>query len=248
MFTRRSFLASFASARALLPGWRPGWAQATHAANVTFVLFNDFYLMGEQPFPDGKSRGGLPRPAAVVKAERERARAEGRSVIVAHGGDTLSPSVMSGLDHGAHIVALTNMIAPDIFVPGNHEFDFGKAVFLERMNEATFPLYGANFRDADGAALPRFKDRSMLTAGGVRIGLTGLAYEQSARMSSPEDLHFGSTVDTTNAQAAALRAEGADFVCAVLHCNRGDGIMLQSEEVAELLLTGHTHDLLVSHD
>ena len=248
MFTRRSFLTSFASTVALLTGWRPGWAQATHTANVTFVLFNDFYLMAEQPFPDGKSRGGFARLAAVVKAERERARAEGRAVIVAHGGDTLSPSVMSGLDRGAHIVALTNMIAPDIFVPGNHEFDFGKAVFLERMSEATFPLYGANFRDAGGAALPRFKDRSMITAGGVRIGLTGLAYEQSARMSSPEDLRFGSTVDTTKAQAAALRTEGADFVCAVLHCNRGDAIKLQYERPADLLLTGHTHDLFINHD
>src|ERR1043166_10308052 len=106
--------------------------------------------MAEQPFPDGKSRGGFARLAAVVKAERERASAEGRTVIVAHGGDTLSPSVMSGLDRGAHIVALTNMIAPDIFVPGNHEFDFGKGIFLQRMAEARFPLYGANFRDAGG--------------------------------------------------------------------------------------------------
>src|ERR1043165_5430971 len=248
MFTPRSFLASFASTLALLTGWRPGWAQATHSANLTFVLFNDFYLMAEQPFPDGKSRGGFARLAAVVKAERDRARAEGRTVIVAHGGDTLSPSVMSGLDRGAHIVALTNMIAPDIFVPGNHDFDFGKAVFLERMAEATFPLYGANFRDASGSALPRFRDRAIVTAGGVRIGLTGIAYEQSPRMSSPEDLRFGPCVDTTRAQAAALRQDGADFVCAVLHCNRGVAIKLQYERPAELLLTGHTHDLFVNHD
>ena len=82
----------------------------------------------------------------------------------------------------------------------------------------------------------------------MRIGLTGLAYEQSPRMSSPEDLRFGSTIDTTKAQAAALRAEGADFVCAVLHCNRGDGVALQYARAAELLLTGHTHDLFVNHD
>ena len=80
MFTRRSFLASFGSTLALLTGWRPGWAQTTHRATVTFVLFNDFYLMAEQPFPDGKSRGGFARLAAVVKAERERARTEGRTV------------------------------------------------------------------------------------------------------------------------------------------------------------------------
>src|SRR5882757_3580740 len=215
MINRRTFLSTCASALTLLASWRPARAQTTQTANVTFVLFNDFYLMGEQPFPDGKSRGGFARLAAIVKAERARAASEGRHVIVAHGGDTLSPSVMSGLDQGAHIVALTNMIAPDIFVPGNHEFDFGKAVFLERMREATFPLYGANFRDAAGAPLPDFKDRAMITAGGVRIGLTGLAYEQSPRMSSPEDLRFASTIDTTHAQTAALRQEGADFICAV---------------------------------
>ena len=41
---------------------------------------------------------------------------------------------------------------------------------------------------------------------------------------------------------------GADFVCAVLHCNRGDAIKLQYERAAELLLTGHTHDLFVNFD
>ncbi|MEJ0078602.1 MAG: bifunctional UDP-sugar hydrolase/5'-nucleotidase [Alphaproteobacteria bacterium] len=249
MLNRRSFLASFASALAAIASWRPARAQTiTQTANVTFVLFNDFYLMAEQPFPDGKTRGGFARLAAVVKAERARAAAEARTVVVAHGGDTLSPSVMSGLDQGAHIIALTNMIAPDIFVPGNHEFDFGKAVFLQRMAEAAFPLYGANFRDATGAPLPGFKDRALMTVDGVRIGLTGIAYEQSPRMSSPEDLRFVSSIDTTKAQAAALRREGADFVCAVLHCNRGDAIKLQYERPAELLLTGHTHDLLVNHD
>ncbi|MEN3382457.1 MAG: 5-nucleotidase / UDP-sugar diphosphatase, partial [Hyphomicrobiales bacterium] len=151
MINRRTFLSTCASAVALLASWRPAWAQTTNSANVTFILFNDFYLMGEQPFPDGKTRGGFARLAAIIKAERAKAAAEGRTVIVAHGGDTLSPSVMSGLDHGAHIVALTNMLAPDIFVAGNLELDFGKAIFLELMAEAKFPLYGANLRDATGA-------------------------------------------------------------------------------------------------
>jgi 2',3'-cyclic-nucleotide 2'-phosphodiesterase (5'-nucleotidase family) len=33
-----------------------------------------------------------------------------------------------------------------------------------------------------------------------------------------------------------------------LHCNRGDAIKLQYERAAELLLTGHTHDLFVNFD
>src|SRR5436305_12804035 len=182
MLNRRSFLASLTSTLALIAAWRPARAQATHSTRVTFVLFNDFYVMGEQPFPDGGKRGGFARLAAVVKAERAKAASEGRYVIVAHGGDTLSPSVMSSLDRGAHIVALTNMIAPNILVPGNHEFDFGKVVFLERMSEARFPLYAANLRDPAGAALPGCKDRTVLDLDGVPGGLTGLAYEQSPRL------------------------------------------------------------------
>ena len=138
MLTRRSFLSSLASTLALIAAWRPAWAQATHTASVTFVLFNDFYLMGEQPFP-GRQEPRRIRPPRGDREGRARQGATKAHVIVAHGGDTLSPSVMSGLDRGAHIVALTNMIAPDIFVPGNHEFDFGKAVFLERMARGEIP-------------------------------------------------------------------------------------------------------------
>src|SRR5207237_7493454 len=72
---------------------------------VTFLLVNDIYQMGDQEMPDGKRRGGFARLAAIVKAER----AKGGHVVFAHGGDTLSPSLMSGVDRGAHIITLTNM-------------------------------------------------------------------------------------------------------------------------------------------
>ena len=103
--------------------------------------------------PDGKRRGGFARLAAVVKAER----AKGGHVVFAHAGDTLSPSLMSGFDRGAHIIALTNLIPPDVFAPGNHEFDFGKATFFQRMGEARFPLYAANLRDPEGRPLARLQ-------------------------------------------------------------------------------------------
>src|SRR3979411_3426158 len=141
-----------------MSGIRFAAGQPATAAQVTFVLVNDIYLMSDTLMPDGKRRGGFPRLAAVVKAERARASAGGGHLIFAHAGDTLSPSLMSSLDQGAGIVTLTNMVAPDIFTPGNHEYDFGKAVFLESMGAATFPRYGANLRNAAGALLPRCQD------------------------------------------------------------------------------------------
>jgi 2',3'-cyclic-nucleotide 2'-phosphodiesterase (5'-nucleotidase family) len=155
---------------------------------------------------------------------------------------------MSGIDSGAHIIALTNMIPPDIFVPGNHEFDFGKAVFLKRMAEAKFPLYAANMRNADGKPVPGFKDRAIVEFDGVRIGLTGAAYDETPRVSSSEDMTFRKTVPTVKEQAAALRKEGADFVVAVLHIDRPHAVELAASHAADLILTGHNHDLFVSFD
>src|SRR5882672_647747 len=188
-------VALVAALLATLPA-APAGAETTH---VTFVLVNDIYLMSDQAGPDGARRGGFARLAAVVKAER----AKGGHVIFAHAGDTISPSLMSGLDRGAHIITLTNLIPPDIFAPGNHEFDFGKATFFQRMAEAKFPLYAANLRGPDGATLPNFKDRSIVTVDGVRIGLTGATYDDSARASSPGDLKFLPTVATMQGQAEA---------------------------------------------
>jgi 2',3'-cyclic-nucleotide 2'-phosphodiesterase (5'-nucleotidase family) len=212
-------------------------------AKVAFVLVNDIYQMSEQKMPDGKARGGFARLAAAVKAERAKG-----PVIFAHAGDTLSPSLMSGFDRGAHIITLTNMVAPDAFVPGNHEFDFGKATFLQRMAEATFPRYAANLRGPDGAPLPGFEDRAIVTIGGVRIGITGATYDDTARASSPEDLKFASTVETAKTQAAALRREGADFVVAIVHADRRQDYELFGSRTVDLILSGHDHDLFVNFD
>ena len=206
-----------------MSGMRFAAAAPAAAAQVTFVLVNDIYLMGDVEMPDGKRRGGFPRLAAVVKAERARAAASGGSVIFAHAGDTLSPSLMSSLDQGASIVTLTNMVRPDVFTPGNHEYDFGKAVFLERMAAATFPRYGANLRNADGATLPDFQDRSMVTVGGVRIGLTGATYEDSPRASDPGDLKFSSSVDDADRAGQDAAARGRRLRCRGRACHARAG-------------------------
>jgi 2',3'-cyclic-nucleotide 2'-phosphodiesterase (5'-nucleotidase family) len=223
-------------------------AASAESLRVTFVLVNDIYLMGDQVMPDGKRRGGFARLAAVVKAERAKARATGGHVILAHGGDTLSPSLMSGIDKGAHIIALTNMVQPDIFAPGNHEFDFGKSIFLQRMAEARFPLYAANLRGPDGAPLPSFKDRAIVTLDGVRIGLTGATYDDSPRVSSPQDLQFAPTVATIKEQAETLRREGADMVVAVVHADRRQDYDIMGTRAVDLLLSGHNHDLFINYD
>ena len=97
---------------------------------------------------------------------------------------------MSGFDQGAHIVELTNMIRPDVFVPGNHEFDFGTDVYLKRMRASRFPYFAANMRQADGTPMPGMKDSELFDLGPVKIGLVGIALAATPGMSQTGDLKF----------------------------------------------------------
>lgn len=206
---------------------------------VTFLLVNDVDQM-----VDSDGRGGYPRIAAVVKAER----AARDNLVFIHAGDAISPSLLSGFDQGAHIISLINMIRPEIFVPGNHEYDFGPDTFRKRMSEADFPLLAANLRDASSEPLPGFEDTAMLEFDGVKVGIVGLTAEDSYMKSSPGDLKIGPVVETGLAQAEALREAGAQIVVAVAHAARSVDRELFDSRAFDLIFTGDDHDLMLLFD
>ena len=210
-----------------------------HEPTFTLLLVNDLYQMSEV---DG--RGGFARLAAIVKAERAR----GVPLLYAHAGDTLSPSLMSGFDRGAHIVELLNLAPPDVFVPGNHEFDFGPATFLKRMDEATFPVLAANLRDAAGGLLPGLRDRMTVTLGGIRVGVVGIALASTPEKSQAGDLRFGPEIAALSREAQALRAEGVDLVVGVCHTDRATDDAIVAARLVDILLSGHDHDLVLRYD
>jgi 5'-nucleotidase/UDP-sugar diphosphatase len=220
-----------------------GSSREAHAApaapTFTLLLVNDIYKMG-----DDKGRGGFAKLAAVVKAERAR----GVPMLFCHAGDTFSPSLMSGFDQGAHIVELTNMIRPDIFVPGNHEFDFGKEVYFKHMAASRFPYFAANMRRADGSPIPGMKDSALFDLGPVKIGVVGLALAATANMSQSGDLKFLPELESLRIEAEALRRQGADMLVAVTHTDRDGDYAIVRSGLVDVLLTGHDHDLAIAYD
>jgi 5'-nucleotidase / UDP-sugar diphosphatase len=231
---RNTLIAALLSGAALIS---PALAETV---NLTFLLTNDIYKVDNTA-----ERGGFARLNAVVKAER----AKGGNVIYAHAGDLISPSLFSGFDQGEHTIVLTNMAPPDIFTPGNHEYDFGPEVFMKRMRQAKFPLFAANLRDAEGKPIEGFKDNEMRDVGGVKIGIMGMTADDSPVKSSPGDtLKFLPTVETTIAQAEELRKAGADLVVAVIHANRAADRAIFDSRAVDIILTGDDHDLALFFD
>ncbi|MDF2096340.1 bifunctional metallophosphatase/5'-nucleotidase [Aquibaculum arenosum] len=182
-------------------------------------------------------RGGLAKLASVVGT----LRLEHEHVLVTHGGDAVSPSVMSNFDQGAHMIDLLNRLDLDLFVLGNHEFDFGPEVTLERVAEADFPVLGSNLRRSDGTKLPGVEDEIILEIAGWHIGVMGLLTPQTLTSSSPGDIAFTSEVDAAAERAASLRAEGADFVVALVHSGYDVDTALVRQGAVDLVLGAHDH-------
>ncbi|MCB1518329.1 MAG: 5'-nucleotidase C-terminal domain-containing protein [Hyphomicrobiaceae bacterium] len=225
--------------KALLLGSVAFASVATTAARaeevkLTLLLVSDLYEMAVD-----NARGGFSRAAAVARDER----ANDENVLYIHAGDAISPSLFSGFDKGEHVIELLNMEPPDIFVPGNHEYDFGKDVFMQRMADLKSEKLAANLRNSDGSVIPGFADNEMFDFNGLKVGVIGLTAEDSPVKSSPGDLQITGTMQALEAQSALMREAGADLVVAVAHAGvKLDEEMLNSG-LADIILSGDDHTL-----
>ncbi|MDQ3558613.1 MAG: 5'-nucleotidase C-terminal domain-containing protein [Pseudomonadota bacterium] len=205
---------------------------------LRFVQTNDIDRMEED-----EGRGGFAKLAAVVNAER----AAGPTLFV-HSGDTISPSLLSGIDKGAHVIDILNQMGVDVMAPGNHEFDFGPDIFRARMAEVKFPVVSSNIREADGSQPANTTDERIVEVEGLKIGFYGLTTEDTPVLATTGDVKFASSIDTGRAKAAALRDAGVDFVVAVTHTPLAVDMILVRDNAADLVLSGHDEHLLTYYD
>ena len=220
-----------------------GRASDADLLHVTLLQINDHYVL--EPV-DGGRRGGMARLATVVRDLKR----ENPNTIFALAGDTLSPSVESALMRGAQMVAALNAIGLDFATFGNHEFDFGPAVLLERMKESKFRWLSANVVDRrSGQAFGGASTEVLVTLGGVRVGLFGLTTAQAGQTSRPgPDVTFAQPVTAAKDVAARLRAQGASIVVAVTHVTMAEDKAIAAAADVDVILGGHEHEPLVAEE
>jgi len=193
-----------------------GMVRRTPAApdlvRLSLLQINDAYTL--DPVDDGR-RGGMARVATLVK----ELRAKNANTLFVVAGDFLSPSLLSTYLKGRQMIATLNAIGVDLATFGNHEFDFGAQVLLERMREARFAWVSSNVRDRrTGSAFGGAQHDRLLTLGGIRVGVLGLTLAETAMASSPgPDVVFDDPIRAGKEAADALRLRGAQVVIAITH-------------------------------
>jgi len=230
--TAHGFLAKIALGTSLL-ALSTGLALAD-PITITIVHFNDIDRM-----TDDDGAGGLAKLATVAN----QARAESQNVIVTHGGDTISPSILSSIDEGAHFIDLLNQVGIDVMALGNHEYDFGPDVMVQRVAEAEFPVVSANSVTPEGTLPEGVLDNVTFEFGEWTIGIFGLTTPTTTERASPQPVSFLDVTETAAAQAEELTAAGADFVIALAHTTVSEDQALIDQGAVPLILGGDDHDL-----
>ncbi|MEQ9606199.1 MAG: 5'-nucleotidase C-terminal domain-containing protein [Kiloniellaceae bacterium] len=213
---------------------------AAEPVKLSLLHINDIDRIEES-----KGRGGLARLMTLVNRERAAAAHS----VFTHGGDTISPSLLSGFDKGAHIIDLFNEAELDLMVLGNHEFDFGPAVTRQRVAEARFPILSANAVDSTGALIEGTLATWTKEAGPYTVGFIGLTTPETPTISSAEGITFKPLIETARALSDNLRANGADLIVALAHLGIGEDMQLvYADSGIDILLSGHDHLQITYYD
>jgi 5'-nucleotidase len=176
--------------------------------------------------------GGAARLATLV-AER---RATAQYSIMVAAGDLIGASPMlSSLFHDEPAIESMNMMGLALTSVGNHEFDEGPAELLRMQNggchptdgcRGPAPFQGARFRYLAASTIVSetgqtlFPASDVRTFDGVRVGFIGLALEGTPELVSPlsvAGLTFRDEIETINAEAARLQADGVQAIVVMIH-------------------------------
>lgn len=208
---------------------------------ITLLQLNDVYQIS--PIDRGKN-AGLARVATLKK----KIQAESPNTLFLLAGDTISPSVASTIFKGAHIIEIWNALGLDYACLGNHEFDFGDEILIERMKESKFTWLGANVMDRRTNKTfndtPSFVIREVE---GVKVGIFGLLTTDTDESSKPsKNIRFVDPILTARSVVKQMRAKGAQIIIALTHLTMSKDKELAATGLADVILGGHEHELLQS--
>lgn len=221
---------------------------------LTILSTNDIHGGLEQVSKDrGSDRpiGGAAWLAAAIETERAK---NPDGTILLDGGDIYQGTALSNLTEGRATIHALNAMDYDAAALGNHEFDWGIPIMVDRIEQAEFPMLAANvFLKETGDRPAWATPYTVVERQGVKIAILGLITPNTPSVTMPDNvahLDFADPVAIANHWIPILVPDLADAV--VLLCHIGgfqrdgeiSGHMLDLARGAEgeiAVVGGHTH-------
>ncbi len=187
--------------------------------------------------------GGAARLATLLHAERQRGAA-----LWLDSGDVLEGAEVFHRFGGRLELELLSSLGLDAMALGNHELSLDGAALGELFaTAASFPALAANLRPrADSALSGRLLPSVLLDAGGVRVGVVGVANPASppnlTRVANPWQLDLAADLAAAVQAAVDDIAGRATLIVVLSHLGLDDDReLIRGTTGIDLVLGGHQH-------
>ncbi|MFL5812565.1 MAG: bifunctional metallophosphatase/5'-nucleotidase [Bdellovibrionia bacterium] len=276
------------SCSGLTPERKPSSELKAVNKKVRVIALTDFH--GALENESANTKNGLPvrySGASLLSAYVNKLRSiDDTPTVVIDAGDLFQGTMISNSAEGRPVIEFYNYLGVDAATIGNHDFDYGpegeaivpkrpsddpRSALKARIHQARFPFLAANIRDKDGNIPDWAKPTTMISRGGVRVGVIGIASvrtRDTTILQNVADLSFIDPVPVIIEQSRLLREQGADFI--VVSAHSGGGCKDNREEkqrdlsscdpselfdmtralpsgTVDLVLGGHTHQGVVKY-
>ena len=221
---------------------------------LTILHTNDTHSQIE-PFDinNDKNVGGVVCRDEVIERERK----SDVPVLLLDAGDFSKGSFYSIFFKGEVEIELMNRMKYDVVGLGNHEFDDGTAVLVQRLKKAKFEVICANYHFANKQLAKIVKPYTIIKRGGLKIGLFGLTIQLNGLVNPNmiKDVQYLDPVTTSQKMVSLLKKKKkCDLVICLSHLGISpddpdnpvitDSILAASVNGIDIIIGGHNHHLL----
>ena len=187
------------------------------------------------------------------------ARKNNKNVVLVEVGDAIQDNQIDVFakdkkyykDHP--VPKVLNEMNYDIFVLGNHEFNFGMKALDEILKDIKAKKLTANFYHKKNDK--RYIDATtIIEKDGVKLGIIGLSTPMSAKFEEDtgnlKDMKFTSPTEEARTQVEKLKAKGVDAIIAVTHMgidnennipDTGMRDVINAVDGIDVVIAGHMH-------
>lgn len=202
--------------------------------------------------------------AKVAQYKKDLMKNPDDTVQLVDAGDAIQGEPLGSLTRGQAIIDIMNVAGYDFAIPGNHEFDYGMARFLELAPQLNGGYYSCNLIDLR-TGKPVFPPYKMVTYdGGKKAAFIGVTTPQTLISSTPRYFQddkgqfiYGFSEDATGqklyeqVQKAIDQAwdEGARTIILVTHLGQNGSLPVWTSEAlaahtqkVAAIIGGHSHE------
>ncbi|MBO4631633.1 MAG: bifunctional metallophosphatase/5'-nucleotidase [Lentisphaeria bacterium] len=192
--------------------------------------------------------GRLARTATLVEQETQAAGGPDKSLRIDCGDLIQGTYAMTDPEGRALMIHFLNRLSFDVFVPGNHDFEFGSASLLVLLRQFRGTVLAVNLDWKNAPVLPW----KMFRRNGLNIAVIGIAYPALDRMFLPQILgqahsrEAGPALEKIIPQVIRSRP---DLIVLAVHAGEhtrlGPGFtmfdLIRKFPQIDLVLCGHSH-------